>query len=48
MIMNNISTSGGLSVLLMLSKINERIMQKHILDYLDKHLSPHLCEYRKG
>ena len=30
------------------SKIYERIMQKQILEYIDKHSSPHLCEYRKG
>ena len=30
------------------SKIYERIMQKQILEYIDKHLSPHLCGYRKG
>ena len=30
------------------SKICERTMQKPILEYIDKHLSPHLCEYRKG
>ena len=23
-------------------------MQKQILEYIDKHLSPHICEYRKG
>ena len=23
-------------------------MQKQILEYIDKHLSPHLCLYRKG
>ena len=23
-------------------------MQKQILEYVDNHLSPHLCEYRKG
>ena len=23
-------------------------MQKQILEYIDKHLSSHLCEYRKG
>ena len=23
-------------------------MQKQILEYIDKHLSPHLCGYRKG
>ena len=36
------------SVLLVVSKIYQRIMQKQILEYIDKHLSPHLCEYRKG
>ena len=36
------------SVLLVVSKIYERIMQKQILEYIDKHLSPHLCGYRKG
>ena len=30
------------------SKIYERIMQKQILEYIDKHLFPHLCGYRKG
>ena len=30
------------------SKIYERKMQKQILEYIDKHLSPHLCGYRKG
>ena len=30
------------------SKIYERIMQKQILEYIDKHLSPHLCGYRNG
>ena len=30
------------------SKIYERIMQKQILEYIGKHLSPHLCGYRKG
>ena len=23
-------------------------MQKQILEYIDKHLSPHLCGYRRG
>ena len=36
------------SVLQVVSKIYERIMQKQILEYIDKHLSPHLCGYRKG
>ena len=36
------------SVLTVVSKIYERIMQKQILQYIDKHLSLHLCGYRKG
>ena len=36
------------SVLLVVSKIRERIMQKQILIYVDKHLSPQLCGCRKG
>ena len=36
------------SVLAVVSKIYERIMQKQFLEYIDKHLSPHLCGYRKG
>ena len=36
------------SILLAVSKIYERIMQKQSLEYIDKHLSPHLCGYRKG
>ena len=35
------------SVLLVVSKIYERIMQKQVLEYIDKHLSLHLCGYRK-
>ena len=31
----------------MVSKIYERIMQKQILEYIDKHLSTHLCGYWK-
>ena len=34
--------------MLLVSKIYERIMQKQSLKYIDKHLSPHLCGYRKG
>ena len=33
------------SILLVVSKIYERIMLKQILEYIDKHLSPHLCGY---
>ena len=36
------------SVLPIVSKIYERIMQKQILEYIGKHLSPHLCGYRRG
>ena len=36
------------SVLPVIPKIYERIMQKQILEYIDKHVSPHLCGYRKG
>ena len=36
------------SVLPVVSKIYERKMQKQILEYIDKHLFPHLCGYRKG
>ena len=36
------------SVLTVVSKICERIMQKSVLEYVDKHSSPHLCGYRKG
>ena len=36
------------SVLLAVPKIYERIMQKQILKYIDKHLSLRLCGYRKG
>ena len=36
------------SVLPVVSKIYERVMQKQILEYIDKHLPPHLCAYRKG
>ena len=36
------------SALPVVSKIYERIIQKQILKYKDKHLSPHLCGYRKG
>ena len=36
------------SVLPIASKIFERIMQKQICDYIEKFLSPFLCEYRKS
>ena len=31
------------SVLHVVSKIYERVIQKQILEYVDKHLSPHTC-----
>ena len=36
------------SVLPVVSKVCERIMQKQILEYIDKHVPPYLCGYRKG
>ena len=36
------------SVLPCVSKMFERIMQKHIFQYIEKFLSPFLCGYRKG
>ena len=36
------------TVLPVVSKIYERIVQKQILEYIDKHLYPHFCGYRKG
>ena len=36
------------SVKPVVSKIYERVVQTQILEYIDKHLSPHLCGYRKG
>ena len=36
------------SILPVVSKIFERIMQKQIKIYVEKHLSPFLCGYRKG
>ena len=29
------------------SKTYEKIMQKQVLEYIGKHLSPHICGYRK-
>ena len=36
------------NVLPVVFNIYERIMQKQILEYIDKHFSPDLCGYRKG
>ena len=37
-----------ISVLPVVSKVFERIMQKQIFSHVDKYLSPFLCGYRKG
>ena len=37
-----------ISVLPVVSKIFERIMQKQIAAYMEEHLSQYLCGYRKG
>ena len=37
-----------ISILPIASKIFERIMQKQTNNFIEKHLSPHLCGYRKG
>ena len=36
------------SILPNVSKVFERIMQTQLVSYIDNHLSPHLCGYRKG
>ena len=36
------------SLLPVVSKIFERIMQKQMKPFMEEHLSPHLCGYRKG
>ena len=36
------------SVLPTVSKIFERLMQKQIISYIDRFLSPYMCGYRKG
>ena len=36
------------SILPVISKIFERIMQKQTKDYIERYLSPYLCGYRKG
>ena len=38
----------NISVLPVCSKCLERIMEKQITPFIDKHLSPYLCGYRKG
>ena len=37
-----------ISVLPVVSKVFERIIQKQINEFMEKHLSPYLCGYRKG
>ena len=36
------------SILPVISRIFERIMQKQMTNFVEKHLSPYLCGYRKG
>ena len=31
-----------------MSKVFERLMHHQVSEYIDKHLSPFLCGYRKG
>ena len=31
-----------------MSKVSERLMHRQVSEYIDKHLSPFLCGYRKG
>ena len=38
----------AVSILPVVSKIFERIIQNQIKTYVEKHLSPFLCGYRKG
>ena len=44
----NVENYRPISVLPAVSKIYERIMQKQISSFIEKHLSPYLCGYRKG
>ena len=37
-----------ISVLPVMSKVFERILQKQITEYIDKFMSPYLCGFRKG
>ena len=37
-----------MSVLTVVSKISERLMQNQMNTYITKYLSPYLCGYRKG
>ena len=37
-----------INVLTTMSKVSERLMHRQVSEYIDKHLSPFLCGYRKG
>ena len=41
-------THRPVSLLPVVSKIFERIMQKQMKPFIENHLSPYLCGYRKG
>ena len=43
-----LKSSSAVSFLTAVSKIYERIMQKYILEYIEKHLNPLLCGFRRG
>ena len=44
----NVKNYRPVSVLPVVSKIYERIMQKQLLGHFEQYLSPHMCGYRKG
>ena len=43
-----VSNYRPISVLPTMSKVFERLMHHQVREYIDKHLSPFLCDYRKG
>ena len=43
-----VSNYRPISVLPTMSKVFERLMHHQVSEYIDKHLSPFLCGYRKG
>ena len=44
----NVKNYRPVNVLLIMSKIFKRLMQKEISEYINQFLSPFLCGYRKG
>ena len=43
-----VSNYRPISVLPTMSKVFERLMHHQVSEYIDNHLSPFLCGYRKG